>query len=127
MSPPQARQVNVAASQTGVAPPQLLRVGSHAPHRPLAALQKRPAPHSLSAWQARQVSVAALQIGLAALHQLDPIQAAAPVAEALAARRRGALAGQRVCGLFRCGGLSLSAIRRATTRPTTTHSSRSFF
>jgi DNA-binding IclR family transcriptional regulator len=29
---------------------------------------------------------AALQIGLAALHQLDPIQAASPVAEALAAR-----------------------------------------
>lgn len=35
---------------------------------------------------------AALQIGLAALHQLDPIQAAAPVAEALAARTGHAVA-----------------------------------
>ena len=35
---------------------------------------------------------AALQIGLAALHQLDPIQAASPVAEALAARTGHAVA-----------------------------------
>ncbi|MCE2691577.1 MAG: IclR family transcriptional regulator [Rubrivivax sp.] len=35
---------------------------------------------------------AALQIGLAALHQLDPIQAATPVAEALAARTGHAVA-----------------------------------
>ena len=35
---------------------------------------------------------AALQIGLAALHQLDPIQAAAPVAEGLAARTGHAVA-----------------------------------
>jgi DNA-binding IclR family transcriptional regulator len=35
---------------------------------------------------------AALQIGLAALHQLDPIQAAAPVAEALAGRTGHAVA-----------------------------------